>query len=106
MSKTIPMSEFVALYGPDTAVVDVREPHEYVAGHIPGAVSMPLAQVTNRRGELPGDQTIYVVCASGNRSKVGADLVAYAGLDAISVNGGTQAWQVIGREVVCGSDPR
>lgn len=100
------MREFAALYGPDTLVVDVREAVEYVDGHVPGALLMPLAQVATRRDELPRDRTVYVVCATGNRSKVGAELLAYAGLDAVSVAGGTQAWTVIGREVVRGREPR
>ena len=99
------MNDFAALHGADTLVVDVREPGEYVAGHVPGAVAMPLGQVATRREELPRDQTVYVICASGNRSKVGAELLAYVGLDAVSINGGTQAWQVIGRPVVTGRDP-
>lgn len=106
MATTIPMSQFAEQYGPDTLVVDVREPGEYVSGHIPGALSMPLSQVAARRDELPRDRTVYVVCASGNRSKVGADLIAYAGFDAVSVNGGTQAWQVLRRDVVTGAEPR
>lgn len=100
------MGEFAEIYDADTVIVDVREPMEYVAGHIPGAIAMPLGQVATRRDELPKDATIYVVCASGNRSKVGAELIAYAGYDAVSVGGGTNAWQVLGRPVVEGREPR
>lgn len=104
--KIIGMNDFVTLYGPDTLVVDVREPAEYVDGHVPGAHLMPLGQVAIRRGELPRDRTVYVICASGNRSKVGAELLEAGGWDAVSVAGGTQAWRIVGREVVTGVSPR
>lgn len=100
------MADFIDRFDDETLVVDVREPAEYVEGHVPGAICMPLAQVAIRRNELPTGRTVYVICASGNRSKVGAELLAAGGFDAVSVNGGTQAWRIMGRPVVEGREPR
>jgi len=104
--KTIPLAEFAALFGPDTTLIDVREPGEYVQAHVPGAVLIPLAQLPDRVGEVPAGGTVYVICHSGNRSKVGAEVLAYHGRDAVSVDVGTQGWIDAGRDVVQGREPR
>lgn len=49
-------------------VVDVLEPGEYVAGHVPGSALVPMGQLASRLGELDKTRPVYVVCASGNRS--------------------------------------
>jgi rhodanese-related sulfurtransferase len=86
-------------------VLDVREPAEYVAGHIPGAVLIPLGELDGRLAELPVDRTIQVVCASGNRSLRAARALVAAGIDAVSVSGGTSAWVRSGRPVTTGPAP-
>ena len=83
-------------------VVDVREPDEYAAGHVAGAVLMPLGVVPVRLHELPTDQTIYVLCRSGARSAQAAELMVAQGLDARSVAGGTAGWIDAGRSVETG----
>jgi rhodanese-related sulfurtransferase len=93
----------VAAAGDDALVVDVREPGEYAAGHVPGALNIPLSQVATRIDEIPSGDVVYVVCASGNRSKAGADLISRTGREAYSVAGGTAAWQRSGRPVTTGS---
>ena len=84
-------------------VIDVREPHEYVSGHIPGVVLMPMASVPARLSELPRNAPVYVVCATGNRSGQVTGLLLQAGYDAWSVAGGTSGWQSGGYSVVQGS---
>ena len=86
-------------------VVDVREPGEYVAGHVPGSALMPMGQLASRLGELDKTRPVYVVCASGNRSAAMADLLRAAGYDAYSVAGGTAAWERSGRPVETGTSP-
>ncbi len=80
-------------------VVDVRERGEYAAGHIPGALPIPMGQLPGRLDELDRSQPVYVVCASGNRSRPMADLLRAAGFAAHSVAGGTAAWQRAGHPV-------
>ncbi|MGB7962351.1 MAG: rhodanese-like domain-containing protein, partial [Propionicimonas sp.] len=49
-------------------LVDVREVHEYRAGHVPGAVNIPLSLLPLRVSELPASKPLYVICQSGGRS--------------------------------------
>lgn len=83
-------------------VVDVREPGEYEAGHVPGARLIPLHRLQERVVEIPKDRPIYVVCASGNRSDTATSWLTRAGVDAYSVAGGTGAWIQAGHPVVRG----
>ena len=81
-------------------LLDVREPDEWHAGHAEGAQWIPMGQVATRSGEIPADRDIVVICRVGGRSaKVTADLVA-AGLDAVNLAGGMQAWDAAGFAVV------
>lgn len=83
-------------------VVDVREPQEYVGGHVPGAVLLPMSQLGARVGELPTDRPVYLVCRTGNRSLQVTTALRAHGYDARSVRGGTEAWIASGRPVVTG----
>ena len=78
-------------------LVDVREPEEYVAGHVLGAVPIPMSQFATRMGEIDKSLPVFVICASGNRSSAMTDLLRGAGFDAVSVAGGTSAWTRSGR---------
>ena len=75
-------------------LIDVREPNEFAAGHVKGAVNVPLGQLADRLGEFdPGVET-YVICQSGHRSATGAKLLTKAGFAHVrSVKGGTAAWR-------------
>lgn len=95
----VPLDAFAAAHADGAFVIDVREPAEYESGHLPGALLTP--GVSPGHG-LPRRAPVFVVCASGNRSReVAADLHA-AGYDARSVAGGTAAWEASGRPVVRG----
>lgn len=65
---------------------------------------IPLAELHSRMAELPRDECVYVSCASGNRSYTAAGGLAAAGIDAVSVAGGTRAWAAWGWPVVYGAD--
>ncbi len=80
-------------------LVDVREPGEYAAGHVPGAVLIPMGELATRMGEIDKATPVFVICASGNRSCAMTDLLRAAGFDAVSVAGGTGAWVRSGRPV-------
>lgn len=77
-------------------VLDVREPFEYAAGHVPGAVHLPMHLVPLRIDEIPRDRSVYVICAAGNRSWQVAHYLGQHGLEAINVEGGTTAWASAG----------
>jgi len=81
-------------------VVDVREPWEYHQGHVPGAVLIPLGQLTSRLGELDPERPVAVICASGNRSQSAAALLGQKGFKTVyNVSGGTGAWMYSGLEL-------
>nr|WSY56909.1 rhodanese-like domain-containing protein [Streptomyces sp. NBC_00886] len=102
MAREVTQETFAAAWGDGGLVVDVREAGEYAAGHVPGARLMPLRTVPARCGELPADRPVFVICASGNRSRSAADSMNSRGIDAYSVAGGTSAWARGGRPVVAG----
>lgn len=81
------------------AVIDVRESDEYAAGHVPGAVNIPMGRLTARLDELDRTAPVHLVCASGNRSAAMADVLLTQGFDAVNVRGGTSAWIRSGRPV-------
>ena len=87
---------------PDGAfLLDVREDDEWTAGHIPGAVHVPMMEVPARTDEVPDDRDVVVVCRVGSRS---AQVVAYLrqqGRDrAINLDGGMGSWDAAGRPMV------
>lgn len=74
-------------------LLDVREPSEWEAVHIPGATLIPLGQLQSRLNELPRDQEIVVVCRSGNRSVEGRNILLSAGFEQVtSMAGGMNDW--------------
>jgi rhodanese-related sulfurtransferase len=98
--REVTTDTFAAARADGACTIDVREPHEYVAGHVPGARLVPLADVPRRLAEIPRKGRAYVICGTGNRSlQVTAELVA-AGYDAWSVRGGTSGWERTGRPLV------
>ena len=100
--REVSVEAFAAARADGAFVIDVREPAEHHAGHVPGTVLMPVRQVPARTRELPRSAPVYVICASGGRSHEVADLLRRAGHDARSVSGGMGAWEGSGRPVVRG----
>ncbi len=83
---------------PDLPIVDVREQEEWDAGHVPGAIHIPLGEVTERVAEFPDG--VAIICHSGGRSARAAQYLEQQGIDALSVSGGTSAWLESGRGIV------
>lgn len=93
VAEATPSEAHTGVSGDGALLVDVREPHEWRAGRAAGARHIPLGELARRAGELPKERPIYLICASGNRSKVAAELLRRAGFDRpINVSGGTGAW--------------
>ena len=83
-------------------VIDVRDPHEYQGGHVPGATLIPVNSVFDRREELPKDGKIVFVCAVGQRSALACEMAAAAGLQPdvlYNLEGGTEGWIKAGEPV-------
>jgi rhodanese-related sulfurtransferase/rubrerythrin len=79
--------------GPAATLLDVRQPGEYAAGHIPGAKLIPLTELTARLAELDAGRPAIVYCAIGGRSRVAAQLLAAKGFtEVFNLAGGIKAW--------------
>ncbi|MCA9495063.1 MAG: rhodanese-like domain-containing protein [Myxococcales bacterium] len=85
-------------------VIDVRTPEEFAAGHVPGAVNVPLGSFEAKSSDpalagIDPDVPTYVICQSGGRSARAADQLAAGGYAAVNVKGGTGAWIAAGKPV-------
>jgi len=79
----------------DHTLVDVRSKMEFQQGHVPHAINIPLNELPNRLSEIESNQSVVVICASGNRSQSGADIIAKAGFQHVyNLQGGTMIWMM------------
>jgi len=87
-------------------VLDVREPAEYAAGHLPGAFNIPRGVLEFKIGSHPDfqdkqDAHIIVYCQTGGRSALATEALNKIGFsNAVSMVGGFKAWTESGNEVV------
>ncbi|MBH0191554.1 MAG: hypothetical protein HP492_07295 [Nitrospira sp.] len=95
-------------HAPGTLIVDVREPQEYAAGHVPGAINIPRGVIEFKIWNYVGypantqlDQPIVLQCQSGNRASLAAQSLADLGfthINAVVMN--LDDWQQSGRPFV------
>ncbi|MGL4362926.1 MAG: rhodanese-like domain-containing protein [Cellulosilyticaceae bacterium] len=78
----------------DIIVIDVREPHEFKAGHIEGAKNIPLAKINEAIETVcpKKDQTIYIYCRSGQRSDRACKMITDEGYENSYNLGGIISW--------------
>ncbi len=82
----------------NTPLIDVRERDEFAAGHVPGAVNIPMSEIGNRLDELPAE-AFDVICQAGGRSARVVQALEERGDDATNVEGGTGEWIASGKPV-------
>ncbi|OKL37796.1 rhodanese-like domain-containing protein [Domibacillus mangrovi] len=94
MKQLVP-SELEALIrqGKDLTIIDVRETDEVATGQIPGAVNIPLGLVEFRMHELDKSKEYVMVCRSGGRSSMAANLLESHGYRVINMTGGMNEWE-------------
>jgi len=87
-------------------VLDVRPAEEYVAGHIPGAVSIPLDQLEERLAELPTDREIVAYCRGPYcvMALDATDTLRSNGLEATRFEDGIADWRARGLDVAVGEE--
>ena len=96
MKNNISMKDFYEKYTDNNSeklpILDVRETHEYAAGHIPSAENFPLSTLGADFSKLDKDQKDYVICQAGGRSAKAYDFLDAQGFDVINVEGGMNNW--------------
>lgn len=94
--KDINVLQAQALINQGAYVLDVREPHEFEAGHVPASTLIPLGQLTDRVAELQAqrNQNIVVICHGGKRSATACGQLAHLGFaSTYNIAGGILAWK-------------
>lgn len=116
--REIDSAELAALQARGVPVIDVREPAEYAAGHVPGAASIPRGVLEFEVDGHPAvnglsdpalahrDQPVVLYCRSGGRSALAAEALLRLGFaQPLSLAGGFMAWSDQGRAVEGGMAP-
>jgi rhodanese-related sulfurtransferase len=100
----VSVADALALREAGAFILDVRQPEEWTAGHIPDATLIPLGDLSARIAEVPRDRKVVVVCRSGNRSAQGRDILLGAGHPSVtSMAGGMNDWAAAGYPTTTGS---
>lgn len=75
-------------------LLDVRTPAEYIQGHIPGAVLIPIDELRGRLGELPQNRKIVAYCRVGQRGYLATRILLQSGFPVENLSGGYLAWEL------------
>jgi rhodanese-related sulfurtransferase len=99
-NQAVSPTEAMDLITAGAVLVDVREDHEWAAGHAPQATHLAMSRLGAAPVDLPTDATIVCVCHLGGRSAAVAQALNGAGWTAVNLTGGMEAWQSAGLPVV------
>jgi rhodanese-related sulfurtransferase len=88
----MPLADFRALASASPFLLDVREPDEFDAGHLEGAVNVPLSELRRRVDEIPEGREVWVYCAAGQRAYFAQRLLLQRGVRAKNLSGGYTTW--------------
>ena len=93
--KTVTVDELADRLGQGKLVlIDVREPYEFAAGHVKGAINVPLGRLADELSKFDPHAETFVICQSGHRSTAAVRQLNRAGFEhAYSVKRGTSAWR-------------
>ncbi len=100
--KSIEVTDYPNEYdNGEYTLVDVREDDEYAAGHLPGTINIPLSELESRHDEIPTDKPVLLVCKTGGRSLMAAQLLATTGQygELVNLDGGTEGWADAGNDI-------
>lgn len=79
----------------DWTIIDVREPAEYQAGHIPGAILMPLGQLREGWEDIPRDKPVALYCTLGQRAYYATRILRAKGLRPKNIAGGLLTYNLV-----------
>ena len=97
--EVTPEHTAAALADGSAQVIDVREPYERDAGHVPGSEHVELQELPSRADDVDRDRPVIFTCRTGSRSLMAAQAFRRAGYDAWSMAGGLEQWVAEGREI-------
>jgi len=87
------LQALLGLAGAAITLIDVREPHEFSANHLAGALNIPLGELPRRMNEIAPDTKAVFICRSGGRSLAAALQAEQSGRSAIAhLEGGLLSW--------------
>ena len=104
----VPVAQFQDVLGSQGLIIDVREPEEYAASHIPGAINVPRGVIEFRILNQPGlkdnpqaaEQAILLYCGGGGRGALAAQSLQALGFTNVhNLEGGLSSWTEAGRPV-------
>jgi NADPH-dependent 2,4-dienoyl-CoA reductase/sulfur reductase-like enzyme/rhodanese-related sulfurtransferase len=89
------VADWEKIYATDALIVDVREPDEFSAGHVPRAINLPLSKLRTRFKELAQDKELWICCAAGQRAYFAARFLTQAGYRARNLSGGYTTYKAL-----------
>ena len=85
---------------PETQCIDVRSATEFAAGHVPGAINVPLDELESRGDDLSRFGRKVLICKSGVRAEIAYALLEGRVPELLLLSGGTDAWRGSGLPLV------
>jgi rhodanese-related sulfurtransferase len=103
LNGDMPLADWRRLGADDQLVLDVREPDEFAAGHVPDAMNLPLSQLRERYAELPHDRPLAVYCQVGQRGYYAVRFLLQHHYRAANLSGGWTTYQALSASGALGS---
>ena len=95
LNGDMPAADWQELDRTEALVLDVREPEEFAAGHVPRAINLPLTELRIRHDELPKDREIWICCVVGQRAYYATRFLAQRGYRTRNMSGGFTTYKML-----------
>ena len=95
LRNDLPLADWADLQNDQHQLIDVRSSSEYNAGHIPGAINIPIEELRQRIAELGPIKDVWLVCGVGQRAYYALRLLLQSGYQAKILSGGMQTYKAI-----------
>lgn len=108
--REVPVEDAQTLVASADVVIDVREPDEYAAGHLAGAINLPRGLLEFKLSGTPvldrRDLTVVLYCKNSGRAALAANSMQSMGyINVVSISGGYEAWMEAGKPIVKAAPP-